>query len=140
MFLRYWTHPFTLFPCQHTENHTSIFQMAGVDVPQVTYRQAYVVTEPLEGARQLPNVRQHDESFYIKRQGDSLQIGGYEFNPIFCEKVSLLKLCFHQLYLLIYFYFRKFSIFGGLSILGYIVCRNVKVLPLFVAKILCQNI
>ena len=62
--------------------------MVGLIVPQLTYRHAYVVTEPIPGIKKTPNVRDHDGSVYLKRQGDSLQIGGYEPNPILCEKVK----------------------------------------------------
>nr|CAB3265865.1 sarcosine dehydrogenase, mitochondrial-like [Phallusia mammillata] len=66
----------------------NISQMVHIAIPQVTYRHAYVVTEPIEGARHLPNVRDHDGSVYMKRQGDTLQVGGYEANPIFCKEVA----------------------------------------------------
>lgn len=39
-----------------------------------------VVMEPLEGARIMPNVRDHDANMCFKVQGDSLVIGGYELN------------------------------------------------------------
>ena len=35
----------------------------------------------------MPNVRDHDASVYLKLQGDALQVGGYEVDPIFIEKV-----------------------------------------------------
>jgi len=62
--------------------------MVGIPVPQVTYRHAYVVTETIPGIIKTPNVRDYDGSVYLKRQGDTLQVGGYEANPIYCEKVS----------------------------------------------------
>lgn len=61
--------------------------MAGVLVPQIAYKHAYVVTESIEGIKTCPNVRDHDGSVYLKRQGDTLQVGGYEPNPILWEKV-----------------------------------------------------
>uniref|UniRef100_H2YWY7 FAD dependent oxidoreductase domain-containing protein n=1 Tax=Ciona savignyi TaxID=51511 RepID=H2YWY7_CIOSA len=65
-----------------------IGKMVGVPVPQLTYKHAYVVTEPIPGVSKVPNCRDHDSSIYLKRQGDTLQIGGYESNPIHCEHVD----------------------------------------------------
>ncbi|XP_076800247.1 sarcosine dehydrogenase, mitochondrial-like [Clavelina lepadiformis] len=65
-----------------------IGQMIGINVPQVTFRHAYVVTEAIEGVSKVPNVRDHDGSVYLKRQGDTLQVGGYEANPVYCDKVE----------------------------------------------------
>ncbi|XP_015427856.1 PREDICTED: sarcosine dehydrogenase, mitochondrial [Myotis davidii] len=36
----------------------------------------------------MPNVRDHDASVYLRLQGDALSVGGYEPNPIFWEEVS----------------------------------------------------
>lgn len=36
----------------------------------------------------MPNVRDHDASVYLRLQGDALSVGGYESNPIFWEEVS----------------------------------------------------
>ncbi|XP_032706749.1 sarcosine dehydrogenase, mitochondrial-like, partial [Lontra canadensis] len=36
----------------------------------------------------MPNVRDHDASVYLRLQGDALSVGGYETNPIFWEEVS----------------------------------------------------
>ena len=68
-----------------------IGEMAGVKVPMIALRHAYVVTEQIEGIRNMPNVRDHDASLYLKLQGDALSVGGYEPNPIFWEKVGLLQ-------------------------------------------------
>ena len=65
----------------------SIGALAGVRVPLVVMKHAYVVTEPVEGIRNRPNVRDHEQSLYVKLQGDSLVFGGYEMNPIFADKV-----------------------------------------------------
>lgn len=59
--------------------------MVGVDVPLIAMRHAYVVTEPIEGLGFVPNIRDHDLSVYMKYQGKSLAIGGYEPNPMFIE-------------------------------------------------------
>lgn len=63
-------------------------QMVGLAVPQVTFKHAYVVSEPIEGIEKCPNTRDHDGSVYLKRQGDSLHIGGYEPNPVYKDIVS----------------------------------------------------
>ncbi|XP_077140438.1 sarcosine dehydrogenase, mitochondrial isoform X4 [Ranitomeya variabilis] len=63
-------------------------QMAGVNVPLVAMHHAYVVTERIEGIQNMPNVRDHDASVYLRLQGDALSVGGYESNPIFWEEVS----------------------------------------------------
>uniref|UniRef100_A0A8C4WCW2 Sarcosine dehydrogenase n=1 Tax=Gopherus evgoodei TaxID=1825980 RepID=A0A8C4WCW2_9SAUR len=63
-------------------------QMAGVNVPLVAMQHAYVVTERIEGIQNMPNVRDHDASVYLRLQGDALSVGGYESNPIFWEEVS----------------------------------------------------
>ncbi|XP_072287286.1 sarcosine dehydrogenase, mitochondrial isoform X2 [Pyxicephalus adspersus] len=62
--------------------------MAGVNVPLVAMHHAYVVTERIEGIQNMPNVRDHDASVYLRLQGDALSVGGYESNPIFWEEVS----------------------------------------------------
>uniref|UniRef100_A0A8B9SIG6 Sarcosine dehydrogenase n=1 Tax=Anas platyrhynchos TaxID=8839 RepID=A0A8B9SIG6_ANAPL len=63
-------------------------QLAGVHVPLVAMHHAYVVTERIEGIQNMPNVRDHDASVYLRLQGDALSVGGYESNPIFWEEVS----------------------------------------------------
>ncbi|XP_070615042.1 sarcosine dehydrogenase, mitochondrial [Erythrolamprus reginae] len=64
----------------------SLGEMAGVQVPLVAMHHAYVVTEKIEGIQNMPNVRDHDASVYLRLQGDALSVGGYESNPIFCEE------------------------------------------------------
>ena len=54
----------------------SIGALAGVRVPLVVMKHAYVVTEPVEGIRNRPNVRDNEQSLYVKLQGDSLVFGG----------------------------------------------------------------
>ncbi|CAD5122929.1 DgyrCDS11326 [Dimorphilus gyrociliatus] len=66
----------------------SVGEMVDVTVPLVAMKHAYVVTEKIEGIRQMPNVRDHDFSVYFKLQGDALCIGGYEPNPHFVDKVD----------------------------------------------------
>ncbi|XP_063689445.1 sarcosine dehydrogenase, mitochondrial-like [Bolinopsis microptera] len=58
-----------------------ISEMAGVDCPLVPFRHAYVVTEDIEGIENMPNVRDHDLSAYLRLQGNGLSVGGYEPHP-----------------------------------------------------------
>ncbi|KAM4719186.1 sarcosine dehydrogenase, mitochondrial isoform 2-T2 [Anableps anableps] len=67
---------------------TKFGEMAGVSVPLIAMHHAYVVTERIEGIQNMPNVRDHDASVYLRLQGDALSVGGYEQNPIFWEEVS----------------------------------------------------
>ena len=64
-----------------------IGEMVGVAVPLVAMHHAYIVSEKIEGIEKMPNVRDHDASVFLKLQGDGLSVGGYENNPIFCDKV-----------------------------------------------------
>ncbi|XP_066222856.1 sarcosine dehydrogenase, mitochondrial [Saccopteryx leptura] len=66
----------------------AVGRMAGVKVPLVAMHHAYVVTERIEGIQNMPNVRDHDASVYLRLQGDALSVGGYEPNPVFWEEVS----------------------------------------------------
>eukprot|EP01103_Thecamoeba_quadrilineata_P016193 TRINITY_DN5346_c0_g1_i1.p1 TRINITY_DN5346_c0_g1~~TRINITY_DN5346_c0_g1_i1.p1 ORF type:complete len:920 (-),score=183.92 TRINITY_DN5346_c0_g1_i1:22-2745(-) len=62
-------------------NHIAGF--AGVSLPLEGLQHAYVVSDRIEGAENLPNVRDHDGSVYVKSQGSgSLALGGYEPLPI----------------------------------------------------------
>ena len=62
--------------------------MAGVELPIVPMKHAYVVSEPMAGVRGMPNVRDHDWSVYFRVQGESLCVGGYESNPVMLDNVS----------------------------------------------------
>ena len=64
-----------------------ISELVGISTPLVAMKHAYVVTEKIPGIENMPNVRDHDASVYLKLQGDALQVGGYEVDPIFIEKV-----------------------------------------------------
>ena len=68
---------------------TKLAAMCGVNAPIITLKHAYIVTERIEGIENMPNVRDHDASVYLRLQGDALSIGGYEPNPIFCEVIIL---------------------------------------------------
>jgi len=60
-----------------------ISDLVGITTPLVAMQHAYVVTERIPGIENTPNVRDHDASVYLKLQGDALQVGGYEVNPVF---------------------------------------------------------
>lgn len=62
-----------------------IVESLGVKLPQYSIRHAYVVTERMEEVIGMPSIRDHDLSIYLKVQGDVLQIGGYEPNPVFID-------------------------------------------------------
>lgn len=66
----------------------TVAKMAGLNIPLIPMKHAYVVTEPIDGVQDLPNIRDHDSNIYIKVQGSSLSIGGYEPNPIILKSVS----------------------------------------------------
>lgn len=62
----------------------AVAEMVGVKIPLESMKHAMVLTEPIEGMHKgLPNVRDHDLSIYLKTQGDTLCLGGYERNPEF---------------------------------------------------------
>lgn len=64
-----------------------ITQMVGLDIPLSPMKHAYVVTESIPDAKNMPNVRDHDASVYFRIQGESICIGGYENNPIILKDV-----------------------------------------------------
>ncbi|KAG5682277.1 hypothetical protein PVAND_011640 [Polypedilum vanderplanki] len=58
-----------------------------IHLPLVPMRHAYVVSEAIKEVQGMPNVRDHDYSLYFRIQGQSIQMGGYENNPILLDKV-----------------------------------------------------
>ncbi|XP_051158865.1 sarcosine dehydrogenase, mitochondrial [Leptopilina boulardi] len=66
----------------------NIAKMIGVEIPLIPMKHAYIVTEPMKNVKDLPNIRDHDGKIYIKPQGESLSIGGYEPNPIILQSVA----------------------------------------------------
>lgn len=62
--------------------------MAGLPIPLVPMKHSCVISEPVEGVSNLPNIRDHDSSIYFRIQGDSLCLGGYESNPVMLDQVS----------------------------------------------------
>ncbi|XP_046739990.1 sarcosine dehydrogenase, mitochondrial isoform X1 [Diprion similis] len=65
----------------------SISKMAGLQIPLIPMKHAYVVSEPIEGVQNCPNIRDHDRNMYFRIQGSSLCMGGYEPNPIILQSV-----------------------------------------------------
>ena len=59
----------------------------GIDIPLIGYKHAYITTDKIPGIENMPNIRDHDASVYLKLQGDALHIGGYEHNPVLIEGV-----------------------------------------------------
>ncbi len=62
--------------------------MVSLSTPLLAMKHAYVTTERVEGVTDMPNIRDHDASVYLKVQGDALHIGGYENNPVFWDEVQ----------------------------------------------------
>ena len=66
--------------------------MVKLDIPLNPMKHAYIVTEPIEEVKDVPNIRDHDFKIYFKAAGETLSIGGYEINPIFLRTVSFIKI------------------------------------------------
>lgn len=64
-----------------------IAKMLNLNIPLIPIKHAYVVTEAIEGMKNVPNVRDPDISLYFKIQGSSMSIGGYENNPVLLHSV-----------------------------------------------------
>ncbi|KAK9875707.1 hypothetical protein WA026_009504 [Henosepilachna vigintioctopunctata] len=62
--------------------------MLGLDIPLVPMKHAYIVTDSVPEVRSTPNIRDHDGNLYIKIQGDSINLGGYEINPEILKEVA----------------------------------------------------
>jgi len=61
-----------------------IARMAGVTIPLIPMQHQYAMTEPLaelRGIDALPNVRDPDNIVYIRQDGASIVLGGYEHDP-----------------------------------------------------------
>ena len=61
--------------------------MVGLHLPLVPMKHAYIVSESNPKLRGLPNIRDHDASTYFRIEGESISMGGYEYNPILLDKV-----------------------------------------------------
>ncbi|CAK1599613.1 unnamed protein product [Parnassius mnemosyne] len=65
-----------------------VARFAGVpSLPIVPFKHAYVVCEATPEIRGGPNIRDHDVNLYIKVQGESCHVGGYEGNPHMLDQV-----------------------------------------------------
>lgn len=67
----------------------SVANMINMNIPLTPIKHAYIVTEPIKGLQNLPNIKDPDASLYYRIQGSSIAIGGYEQNPIVLPSVSL---------------------------------------------------
>eukprot|EP01083_Nonionella_stella_P133287 405177_1 len=59
-----------------------------VSIPLCAMKHAYVLTDSISGIRTMPCIRDHDLSIYLRVQGECLQVGGYEANPVFWDEVD----------------------------------------------------
>lgn len=59
----------------------------GCTLPLIPMKHAYIVTEPIDGVQRMPNLRDHDGSIYFRIRGSSIEMGGYERNPILLDDV-----------------------------------------------------
>lgn len=58
----------------------------GVKIPQYQFKHSYVVTEGIEGVNGgLPNFRDPKKNFYLRTQGNAVQIGSFEHAPPFLD-------------------------------------------------------
>ncbi|KAG6464970.1 hypothetical protein O3G_MSEX014842 [Manduca sexta] len=65
-----------------------IARFAGIpSLPLVPFKHAYVLCEPTPEIRNCPNIRDHDTNLYIKIQGETCAVGGYEGNPHMLDQV-----------------------------------------------------
>lgn len=53
----------------------NVAKMANVDIPLLSYRHAFVVTEKVYD-KMYPSIRDYDAAVYMKYQSDCLAIGG----------------------------------------------------------------
>ncbi|KAJ8734149.1 hypothetical protein PYW07_014700 [Mythimna separata] len=65
-----------------------VARYAGVpNLPLIPFKHAYVVMDATPEVRNCPNIRDHDVDLYIKIQGESCHVGGYERNPHMLDQV-----------------------------------------------------
>lgn len=67
-----------------------VAKLAGLSLPLTVLKHAYVVSESMPGVVGLPNIRDMDSSIYIRINGDSIFVGGFEKNPVILDKVFLI--------------------------------------------------
>ncbi|XP_017887261.1 sarcosine dehydrogenase, mitochondrial [Ceratina calcarata] len=58
-----------------------IANMINLDIPVMPIQHTYAITETMEGVQNYPHIRDNDMSTYVRIQGNSMYIGGYEKNP-----------------------------------------------------------
>lgn len=63
--------------------------MVRLDIPLQPMKHAYIVTESMPQVKGCSNIRDHDYSIYLRVQGESLQLGGYEINPEILKEVFI---------------------------------------------------
>ena len=68
-----------------------ILQPVGINIPQYQFKHSYVVTEGIEGVSGLPNIRDPKNNFYLRTQGDAVQIGSFEHAPPFLDNMVRAK-------------------------------------------------
>lgn len=67
-----------------------VARFAGIpSLPIVPFKHAYVVCDATPEVRGAPNIRDHDVNLYIKIQGESCHVGGYEPNPHMLDQVRI---------------------------------------------------
>ena len=59
----------------------NIAQLVGLEIPLVAMKHAYIITDNIPEVKHSPNIRDHDGSIYMRMQGESIYLGGYETNP-----------------------------------------------------------
>lgn len=64
-----------------------LIEKYGITLPLIPMKHAYVVSEQIQGIRNMPNLRDHDYSIYFRIQGESICMGGYENNPILMDSI-----------------------------------------------------
>lgn len=64
-----------------------LIEQHGISLPLIPMRHSYIVTQPIDGIKGMPNIRDHDASIAFRVQGSSVYLGGYEKNPILLESV-----------------------------------------------------
>lgn len=65
-----------------------LIEPLGITLPLIPMKHSYVVSEPIDGVRGAPNLRDHDASIVTRVQGSTMYLGGYEKNPIILDKVE----------------------------------------------------
>ena len=69
---------------------TQLAAMARLEIPLIPMKHAYVMSEPINGVRGCPNIRDHDLSTYYGIHGESLAMGGYEYTPEILDQVCII--------------------------------------------------